>query len=275
MGRLKGLPSFAVVFREDKPPEEGDRGGLRLLETHPPSSATLATRRRCGTIKIRYARYLSDRRCIQVFFHRHIHVYPPPTLFVSHDTIGEFVSPFQTRTLITLKTHKLPRLCTCANSTTTYARVGCTSAEFREQVDDVPTGETSAVRTTTVPLVSLRRKIGSDQTLLNAVACPKKAKEKRGLGKEQWRLHDYHHCETRRRTRSYADRVHVLGSTRARLRGSGTLLHCEEKEEGAVPFDVQMQYDCEYESCCCCCCRCCCCAEDIFVLRRCLFRCIT
>lgn len=36
MGRLKGLPSFAVVFREDKPPEEGDRGGLRLLETHPP-----------------------------------------------------------------------------------------------------------------------------------------------------------------------------------------------------------------------------------------------
>lgn len=60
--------------------------------------------------------------------------------------------PFRTRTLITLRTHKLPRLCTCANSTTTYARVGCTSAEFREQVDDVPMGETSAVRKTTVPL---------------------------------------------------------------------------------------------------------------------------
>lgn len=139
------------------PGRQASRGGRQRRaaaprDAPPPSSATLATRRRCGTIKIRYARYLSDRRCIQVFFHRHIHVYPPPTLFVSHDTIGEFVSPFRTRTLITLKTHKLPRLCTCANSTTTYARVGCTSAEFREQVDDVPTGETSAVRTTTVPL---------------------------------------------------------------------------------------------------------------------------
>lgn len=55
--RLKGLPSFAVVFREDKPPEEGDRGRLRLLETHPPVPP-LSRRRRRGTIKIRYARYL-------------------------------------------------------------------------------------------------------------------------------------------------------------------------------------------------------------------------
>lgn len=139
---------------------------------------------------------------------------------------------FWTRTLITLRTHKLPRLSALARiQRLLYARVGCTSAEFREQVDDVPTGETSAVRKTTVPLGSLRREIGSDQTLLNAVACPTKMKEKRGLGKEQSRLHDYHHCETRRRrTRSYAHRVHVLGSTRARRRESCTSLRCEERK---------------------------------------------
>lgn len=91
-----------------------------------------------------------------------------PHLFVFHDAIRKFLPPFRTCTLITLKTHKLPHLRTCANSTTTYARVGSTSAEFREQVDDAPDRKSVGCKKTTVPVASLRRAIGSDQTLLNA-----------------------------------------------------------------------------------------------------------
>lgn len=165
MGRLKWLPSFAVVFWEDEPPEERETEERCDSWRRAPSNSVDVCR---GTVKIRYVRYVSDRRCIQVFFHRHVRVYPPPTPFRFSRRNQEIPPPFRTRTLITLRTHKLPHLRTCANSTTTYARVGSTSAEFREQVDDAPDRKSVGCKKTTVPVASLRRAIGSDQTLLNA-----------------------------------------------------------------------------------------------------------
>lgn len=78
MGRLKWLPSFAVVFWEDEPPEERETEERCDSWRRAPSNSVDVCR---GTVKIRYVRYVSDRRCIQVFFHRHVRVYPPPTPF--------------------------------------------------------------------------------------------------------------------------------------------------------------------------------------------------
>lgn len=79
--------------------------------------------------------------------------HPPFSFF--HDTIRKFQpSLLRTWTLIILKTcvHKLPHPHrTCANTTTTYARVGCTSAEYREQVD-APTGAPTEVSAVGRPL---------------------------------------------------------------------------------------------------------------------------
>lgn len=130
-----------MVFWNDKPPEEkkcdSSRRTLfqfrrygpskwRLTAAPPSGFGTSATYRTEDVSK-------SSSAATSAFTLRHTLLFrfsttqsensnPPPDVHVdnSEDT----------------RTHKLPHPHrTCANTTTTYARVGCTSAEFREQVD--------------------------------------------------------------------------------------------------------------------------------------------